>query len=719
MLGTLALMACFPGQHHDATDVLASESLLSRGSSLGQIQHALSGAGIARYAPGDPMPDFQVSTNRGTLDYSSHAGAGKKVLLPLVVMVGDEADPFLLYMAKDPVTVRDFLGLDPLPEASFLFLSATSAAWQALMQTRIQAQLQQMSPGVQAFWHKHLYFGNSTLDAMKARGGAAATLPGVLDSFASVSKYVRFWSGTLNRDVDLTRLDCNFQWSMVQGPNNHSPGNPIGAQLMYVNVPNACQVVAGDANGTFALVLEQELDGCTAEDAVRRVAKHLANLKGVIVMAKQGSSLRVLGEQDYADGVAGPDPPITATMVTYHPLLLADARRGGVSILYGYNNTSPGSFLVVDANGLLQEIGYPINPWLRMLGWSGQYWAYRKALQHSRSKPAASVPIMKSLAGPGTVAVDLSTFGPLRDEAYAALFVDAELSCAGTWNIDCPIWDHVGTLTVHCGPGSIPNHFLDGAEPGGSFLELARYVTPYRLRVGQWSTDITALAPLLSMEGCTFNITTPPWGTAEWRWSFTLRATKGSLGHLPRGSARDAGGLPRKGAHLFSNNEPAPRQCFNASYNEGREREVAIPPGTGRVELVAIITGHGEDETGCCEFLPSRHVFTLGDHDFAVEFLAPLGLFDCTRPAAGVEPNGYGGWWMGRNGWCNGHAVKPWVVDVTPAVRGGGRIVAKYRGFAWNASSSSWVEPYAASGYILMSSQLAFYSGGSFSTVYE
>mmetsp|Transcript_88698 Transcript_88698/g.284760 ORF Transcript_88698/g.284760 Transcript_88698/m.284760 type:complete len:85 (+) Transcript_88698:243-497(+) len=50
--------------------------------------------------------------------------------------------------------------------------------------------------------------------------------------------------------------------------------------------------------------------------------------------------------------------------------------------------------------------------------------------------------------------------------------------------------------------------------------------------------------------------------------------------------------------------------------------------------------------------------------------MAPLDLFGCTEPSQGVEPNGYGGWWMGRNGWCNGQNVKPWVVDVTSAVLG-------------------------------------------------
>jgi len=103
----------------------------------------------------------------------------------------------------------------------------------------------------------------------------------------------------------------------------------------------------------------------------------------------------------------------------------------------------------------------------------------------------------------------------------------------------------------------------------------------------------------------------------------------------------------------------------------------------------------------------------VSGHDFAVEFMAPLDLFGCTEPSQGVEPNGYGGWWMGRNCWCNGQNVKPWVVDVTSAVLGledYKNVSAEYRGLMWNSTSSGWVEPYAVSGYILMSSHLAFYT---------
>ena len=31
----------------------------------------------------------------------------------------------------------------------------------------------------------------------------------------------------------------------------------------------------------------------------------------------------------------------------------------------------------------------------------------------------------------------------------------------------------------------------------------------------------------------------------------------------------------------------------------------------------------------------------------------------------GVEPNEHGTWLYGRNGWCDGQQVDPWVIDIT------------------------------------------------------
>ena len=37
----------------------------------------------------------------------------------------------------------------------------------------------------------------------------------------------------------------------------------------------------------------------------------------------------------------------------------------------------------------------------------------------------------------------------------------------------------------------------------------------------------------------------------------------------------------------------------------------------------------------------------------------------CMQVEEGGIPNEHGTWHFGRNGWCDGQNVRPWVVDVT------------------------------------------------------
>jgi len=318
----------------------------------------------------------------------------------------------------------------------------------------------------------------------------------------------------------------------------------------------------------------------------------------------------------------------------------------------------------------------------------------------------SSVPIMTKQAFGGVAMVNLSSL-PLSGGARTRLAIETQLQCPGAWNVECGIWDHMATLAVQC-PGHGAYTIGGGFEAGGSFAELARYATPYRLGVGNWVTDITPLAPLLSRSVCKFQLDMVGWAEKSWVWTVTLRAAA-----EPHATS---GGLPFQSVPLFSNNEPVVRQTFNRSYNVGRKLTFEVPSETVKVELYALISGHGEDSTGCCEFLPTRHTFNINGHEFAVEFMEPSDMYGCARPDMGVEPNGYGAWWFGRNGWCPGQRVRPIVIDVSAALLApGARLgenVASYAGKMWNATASAWMDPCAESGYIIMASHLAFYQQG-------
>lgn len=51
---------------------------------------------------------------------------------------------------------------------------------------------------------------------------------------------------------------------------------------------------------------------------------------------------------------------------------------------------------------------------------------------------------------------------------------------------------------------------------------------------------------------------------------------------------------------------------------------------------------------------------------FWIHLGTPLGC--ANQVLTGVEPNEHGTWLYGRNGWCDGRNVFPWVIDITQQV---------------------------------------------------
>ena len=58
---------------------------------------------------------------------------------------------------------------------------------------------------------------------------------------------------------------------------------------------------------------------------------------------------------------------------------------------------------------------------------------------------------------------------------------------------------------------------------------------------------------------------------------------------------------------------------------------------------------------------------------------SPLGCAD--QVLQGSEPNEHGTWLYGRDGWCDGQNVRPWVVDVTADVTIGALNSVRYQGY--------------------------------------
>lgn len=132
-----------------------------------------------------------------------------------------------------------------------------------------------------------------------------------------------------------------------------------------------------------------------------------------------------------------------------------------------------------------------------------------------------------------------------------------------------------------------------------------------------------------------------------------------------------------------------------------------IPMETEQVKLVATITGHGSDNNGCAEFCVTSHHFIVNGRANVKVFKNAATAMGCAqRVSEGAIPNEHGTWLYGRDGWCCGKDVVPWVVDVTHQIRMGGKEnEVKY--FGWFNGSDP--HPTRDTGEIVMTSYLVFY----------
>lgn len=149
--------------------------------------------------------------------------------------------------------------------------------------------------------------------------------------------------------------------------------------------------------------------------------------------------------------------------------------------------------------------------------------------------------------------------------------------------------------------------------------------------------------------------------------------------------------------------------CGVAVANSNSAITFATPANLTKVLLAAVITGHGDDNNGCGEFCVTSHHFVINGHEHSIRFSeagTPLGCANAVR--TGVEPNEHGTWVYGRDGWCDGREVHPWVWDVTAdlySAASGKLNTITY--FGWFEGHTP--DPTSPGAYIIMYSHLTFY----------
>ena len=274
------------------------------------------------------------------------------------------------------------------------------------------------------------------------------------------------------------------------------------------------------------------------------------------------------------------------------------------------------------------------------------------------------------------------TFPSAADlEQYDRLLIDVEMRCPDRDRPEpgnCGAWDYLAHVFVDDGTGT--------------FIEISRMITTYH-REAHWIVDASQMLPLL--KGGEQNVRwswAPKWNVQPTETWFSFR--------LGKSGAKDR---PAVATPLFFESAP---ENFNSTYNVGREPiDVTIPASATKVELYAIITGHGMGTHNCAEFCNTQHEFTVEGAVYLKEdpiVASDTGCRDEGLPFQ-MTPNQWGTWWYGRGGWCPGQPVVPFVVDVTKDVTPGGTATVSYRGLYQGDT------PDDGSGNIVLSSWLVVY----------
>ncbi|XP_057690987.1 uncharacterized protein si:dkey-256h2.1 [Corythoichthys intestinalis] len=466
--------------------------------------------------------------------------------------------------------------------------------------------------------------------------------------------------------VIVKRLDARYDWLT---------GRWAKTKYELRDVGDGCRP-APSLEGAVAWVSD---GNCSFFAKVANMAK--SNASGVLVYARPGSAI-----QDMNCAGDECDVPLELPAAMLHIQSKVDlALSSGMSVKVSFQTTpTPNFFLGIDQQGMLAEMGWFLYPSFSFLNWQAQWFDFWSAMQLRLQSPATVVAVFDKAEMQGDKGAVADVNMPPDLWRFDTLTLDASLSCPGGRDATCPPWDHVVQLFVCCDPLGPYCH-----------LEMGRWVTAFRRGIGHWQTDVSPLLPVLDASVCRLTMKTVPWAR-PWSVSLNLRF---SVANVTEEKLR-----PFRVMSLYDGG------TFDKTYNLRHPPiKFPVPASTKKVELYAVITGHGSDDNGCGEFCVTSHHFLINDvHNNTLAFSTAGTALGCAaRVKEGAVPNEHGTWLYGRGGWCDGLQVDPWRTDVTAQldVSGQASNTVVYRGLFNGEDPNPTQQP----GYIIVTSFLIFY----------
>ena len=212
----------------------------------------------------------------------------------------------------------------------------------------------------------------------------------------------------------------------------------------------------------------------------------------------------------------------------------------------------------------------------------------------------------------------------------------------------CDHWDRSGSIQLVLNP--------QDERENWEYLEIARYITPYRLEMCQF-IDMTPLAGFLQGEQTLVSWVDTWVGPGHsdgdgWRVSANFI-------FYPGAKSAPSSVINVWGRRNINVGNVQPDQNIDSQIDPFN---VVIPADAQRVEAHIIATGHGFGYTyNCAEFCTMRNDVIVNGTPFS----SKPWRSDCeTNP---VSPQ-FGTWRYDRNGWCPGAIVTGHKIDITQAL---------------------------------------------------
>ena len=439
------------------------------------------------------------------------------------------------------------------------------------------------------------------------------------------------WTGCetylfMPHNTTISDLDNNTVWSVADGIPRLIEKSPRNAHYFFV-------VTGRDSPGTRAAV--QAMQGRIDDAIVNMDDTDREHWKSHLHVVSQAS--RAL------EGLVD-------------DMFKSDVARFGFAIDRFQRLRGLGNLAAVDAhNAQLQaQERWPWERRLYGLAYEAQYFNFE--MTREERLETQNVTLVSVLGGDVIEQFEEATIN-LPDASTMASFDTLEIDIL----MECP--NREAAEPSNCGPWDYLAHFWLWDEGTESWLEAARFITTYH-RESRWVVDAShALAWL--QEGGERRV------KYEWApaWNKQPTAVTASLRLYNQGK----GMRPQEIFPLFGTHG------FNPSINDREPVAVDLPADLGKVELVAITTGHGMEAQNCAEFCRHSHHYTVGNETFVQAFNEPGDQSQCAENSGeGTVPNQWGTWWFGRGGWCPGREVYPFIADVTEQVSAGGSTVVSY-----------------------------------------